>query len=116
MLRLASDADFSGILLRGLSRRQPHLDLVRVQDVGLRTADDPTILQWAADHQRILLTHDQETMIGHAYDRVRAGLPMPGVFLVPQLAPIKRVIDDILLADACNNPDEWRDRVTFFPF
>jgi Domain of unknown function (DUF5615) len=116
MLRLVSDADFNGIILRGLIRRRPQLDLVRVQDVGLRTANDPTILEWAANEQRILLTHDEETMIGYAYARVRAGLPMPGVFLVPQDALFGRVIDDVLLADACSNPDDWRDRVTFLPF
>ena len=59
MLRLASDADFNGDVVRGLFRLQPDLDLVRVQDVGLRTADDPTILQWTAAQGRILLTHDR---------------------------------------------------------
>ncbi len=33
MLRLASDADVHGDILRGLRRRRPEIDLVRVQDV-----------------------------------------------------------------------------------
>jgi hypothetical protein len=40
MLRLASDADFNADILRGLFRRQPDLNLIRVRDVGLQTADD----------------------------------------------------------------------------
>ena len=34
------------------------VDLVRVQDVGLEQADDTSILAWAAENNRILLTHD----------------------------------------------------------
>ena len=35
MLRLLSDENFSGDIIRGLMLRQPQLDLSRVQDVGL---------------------------------------------------------------------------------
>ena len=41
MLRLLSDENFNGDIVRGLFLRQPNLDLLRVQDVGLREADDP---------------------------------------------------------------------------
>ena len=77
MLRMASDADFNGDVLRGLFRRRPDLDLIRVQDVGLRTADDETILEWAAGGGRILLTHDRTTMPNFAYQRVTGGGPCP---------------------------------------
>ena len=36
MLRLASDADVHGDILRGLQRRLPEIDLVRVQDAHSR--------------------------------------------------------------------------------
>ena len=48
MLRLVSDENFNGDIIRGLFRRLPELDLVRVQDVGLMQTPDPDILQWAA--------------------------------------------------------------------
>ena len=35
MLRLAADENFNGDMIRGLLRRSPSLDIVRVQDVGL---------------------------------------------------------------------------------
>lgn len=53
--KLATDADFDNDILRGLLRRNPALDIVRVQDVGLRTADDPTILEWAAFEGRVII-------------------------------------------------------------
>ena len=43
MLRLVSDENFNGDIVRGLWLHHPALDLYRVQDVGLEGADDPTI-------------------------------------------------------------------------
>lgn len=83
-IKFAIDADFDNDILRGLLRRNPELNIVRVQDVGLRTADDPTILEWAANEGRILLTHDVTTMTAHANDRSRKHQPMPGIFVAPQ--------------------------------
>jgi predicted nuclease of predicted toxin-antitoxin system len=102
MLRLASDADVKGPILEGLFLRQPDIDLIRVQDAGLRTADDPFILAWAASEGRILITHDRATMIGFAYDRIRAGLPMPGVFVTRDWPPYGPTIDEILIVNGCS--------------
>lgn len=46
MLRLLSDENFNGDIVRGLLLRCPKLDLVRVQDSGLDGVDDPAVL-WA---------------------------------------------------------------------
>lgn len=72
-MKLLADENFRGAIIRGLLRRRPEIDLVRVADVGLGEADDPTILQWAAASGRLLLTHDAATLIGYAYERVTAG-------------------------------------------
>jgi hypothetical protein len=89
--------------------------VVRVQDVGLNATSDPDILEWAAIEGRIVLTHDRDTMPNFAYDRVRAGQPMPGVFLVSDLMPLGQAIDEILLAIECLPPEECKDLVRFFP-
>jgi hypothetical protein len=90
MLRLAADENFNGDVVRGLLRRNPKLDIVRVQDVGLSGADDPSLLQWAADQGRIVVTHDISTLAKHAFDRIAAGQPMPGVFEVRSVGqPLK---------------------------
>jgi len=67
MLSLLSDENFNGDIVRGMSLRQPNLDLVRIQDVGLQAVSDPAILDWAASNERILLTHDRATMPDFAY-------------------------------------------------
>jgi len=42
MLRLVADENFNNDIVRGLLRRKPDLDIVRVQDADLSGADDPT--------------------------------------------------------------------------
>jgi predicted nuclease of predicted toxin-antitoxin system len=115
VLKLVSDENFNGDILRGLYRRRSDLDVVRVQDVGLDAASAPGILEWAASEGRILLTHDRDTMPNFAYDRVRAGKPMPSVFLVNDLMPLGQAIDEILLAIECLPPEECKNIVRFFP-
>ena len=115
MLRLASDADLDGRLYSGLRRRDPTLDIIRVQDVGLRTAPDPDILAWAATEGRIVVTHDKDTMPGFAYDRVRAGLPMPGLVVVSREVSLGQQIMEVLIFAHCSNPGEWEGQVVFLP-
>lgn len=44
MLRFVADENFNNDVVRGLLRRQPELDIVRLQEVGLSGADDPAAL------------------------------------------------------------------------
>jgi len=76
MLRLLADENFNGDIVRALLLRQPDLDIVRVQDVGLAGVDDPDILAWAAGNDRIVLTHDRATLPDYAYERLAAGEKM----------------------------------------
>jgi len=115
MLRLLADENFNGDIVRGLLLREPDLDLVRVQDVGLFGLDDPTILSWAASNDRILLTHDRATMSDYAYDRVSAGVMMPGVFILTDQFPVGQAIQEILLTMACSEHFEWSGRVINLP-
>jgi predicted nuclease of predicted toxin-antitoxin system len=115
MVRLLSDENFNGDIVRGLLLRRPGLDLVRVQDVGLETAEDPDILVWAAEHSRIILTHDGATMPDFSYMRVLAGEPMPGLFVVPDRLPVRQAIDELLLIDACSEQAEWAGLVLYLP-
>lgn len=115
MLRLLADENFNGDIVRGLLLRQPDLDIVRVQDVGLASADDPDILTWAAENNRILLTHDRASVPDHAYERVAAGQPMSGVFILSDRFPVGQAIQEILLMVACSEQAEWVGRAVHVP-
>ncbi len=115
MLRLIADENFNNDIVRGVLRQLPTLDLIRVQDVGLSGADDPTILEWAAHENRVLLTHDVQTITKYAYERIKNGLSMPGVFEVSRDVPIGTAIEDILLLAECSLEGEWEGQVRYLP-
>ena len=115
MLALATDENFNNDIVRGLLRRKPDLNTIRLQDAGLSGADDPTVLKWAAEEGRVLLTHDASTMTHYAYDRVRLAQPMPGVFEVSRDVPIGEAIEDILLLAECSLEGEWEGQVRYLP-
>lgn len=113
--RFLADENIDPDLVSGLQRRIGEVDVVRVQDVGLRTADDPQILQWAADQGRVLITHDLKTMPGFAGERLSAGLPMPGVILLRATLPIARAIDELAVVAGATDADEWIGQIAYLP-
>src|SRR3972149_2411369 len=102
MLPLATDENFNNNIIRGLLIRRLDIDIIRIQDVGLSGEDDPIILDWAVKNNRILMTHDVESIPKFAYERIKSGIVMPGIFIVNQLIPIGRVIDDLLILIECS--------------
>ena len=115
MPAFASDENFNNDIVRGLRRRNPDRDIIRVQDVGLSGADDPAVLAWAAQEGRILLTHDVSTITRYAYDRVRSGKSMPGVFEVSRNVAIRVAIEDILLLAEVSIENEREGQVRYLP-
>ena len=116
MLRLAADENFNNDIVRGQYRRNPAIDLVRIQDERLSGAEDPElVLEWAATAGRVMLTHDVSTMTRYAYDRVRDGKPMPGVFEINRGVPIGVAIDEILILVECSLDGEWEGQVRYLP-
>ena len=115
MLPLIADEDFNGRIVRGLLRRVPTLDIVRVQDIGRMGADDAELLEWAAREGRVLVTHDANTMTAHAVARMTAGKPMAGVIVAVQDLPIGAVIEDMLLIAQCTEAEEWQGQIIFLP-
>jgi hypothetical protein len=115
VIALLVDQNFNEHIVDGLTRRDATLEFTHVRDVGLVAAPDPTILEWAATHSLVLLTHDRKTIPPFAYARVAAGLPMPGVFLVSDAMPIGQAIDELLTAVHCLSADECKNLVRYFP-
>jgi len=115
MLRLAADENFDGRIVRGLLRLLPNLDLVRVQDTALAEAEDEVVLEWAAREERLVLTHDVNTMTAAAWARVRAGLPMPGLIEVSSEMSVGQAIDEIRLIVFASRPGELDGQVIFLP-
>jgi predicted nuclease of predicted toxin-antitoxin system len=115
VIRLLVDHNFDEHIVTGTTQRDPAVDLVLARTVGLAAAPDPALLEWAATHDRVLLTHDRKTIPRYAYARVVAGEPMVGVFLVRDDMPTGQAIDEILIAVHCLSPPDCKDSITYFP-
>lgn len=114
-MRFLADENFDNRILRGVLRENPDVDIVRVQDTEIAGADDPTVLEWAAREGRILLTRDNQTLNGFTYERIAAGLPMPGVFQFDAQIAIGQAIKDLLLVIGASEASEWDMQVKHFP-
>ncbi|MEM7113944.1 MAG: DUF5615 family PIN-like protein, partial [Chloroflexota bacterium] len=106
-MKFLTDENFEGAIFRGLLRRKPDIDLVRVQDVGLMEADGPEILAWAAQEGRILLTHDRRTMPRYAYERMADSKSITSMIVIKAAISVGQAIEEILLIEAISTPEEW---------
>ena len=113
---LVADEDFNNDIIRALKQQQPDIDIVRVIDIGLGRAKDPLILEWAASQNRILLTHDVNTMTRYANERFEAGIFMAGMIQVRRGASIRRIVEDILACLEACTLEELSTAIYFVPF
>lgn len=91
------------------------IDIVQVQEVGLRTCGDEEILQWAADEGRILISHDLKTMPVFAGERLVAGMSMPGVILLRSIVPIAQAIVELAAIAGASEAEEWFGQIAYLP-
>ena len=115
MLRLLIDESFNHRILRGLKSRLPKLDYVLVNQIGMSGFPDLELLRWAAQENRIIITHDRETMIGDAMLCLNQGERMSGVILVPNQMAIGRAIEDLELMLECYSPAELTGQIKYLP-
>ena len=115
MLRYLADENLNRAIVIGLRQRSPDLDIVRVQDVGLRGASDSAVLEFAANEKRLVVTHDVSTMPAHVVQRLQAGETVPGLIEVRQSTASRLIIEDLLLLAECSREGEWDGQVLFLP-
>src|SRR6266446_3995394 len=115
MVRFLADASLHHAIVSGCRRREPALDFLSANDATLEGVPDPTVLALAAEQDRILVSHDFQTMPRHFGEFLGAGGSSPGVFLVKQSSPVGEVIDALVLIWAASDAEEWKDRILEVP-
>jgi hypothetical protein len=113
--RFLADQDFNEHILQGAERREPGLECVRVRDIGLQNRSDSEILDYAAAHGFIVVSHDVNTMTAAAYTRVAAAQPMNGLLLANQRDPVAEIIEDLILIAVATEAGDWTNQVCFLP-
>ena len=115
MIKFLADENFDNDIIRGILRRRPSVDIIRVQDIWLSSASDELVLDAAAKEGRILLTHDVKTITAFAFARVKRGLAMPGVLEVRKNLALGSVIEDLLLVADLSVSEDWEGQIRYLP-
>jgi hypothetical protein len=113
--RFLADHDLNEHIIDGVLRREPTLEFIRARDVGLSDRPDTELLAYAAANGFLVVSHDVNTMVGHAYARLSAGDNMLGLLMVRQSDPIGPVIDSLVLIWCASDAEEWSAQVRFLP-
>ncbi|MGB1286059.1 MAG: DUF5615 family PIN-like protein [Aggregatilineales bacterium] len=90
-------------------------EFVRVQDTVLYGKEDTEVLEYAVQNDFFVLTHDVNTMRGYYYERIEAGLTVPGLFLVAESKPVRDVIESLELILRVSDASDWAGGIHFLP-
>ncbi len=98
-------------------RREPDLTVWRIGDEGApaRGTPDPAILLWIEENKFILVTNNRKTMPAHLADHLATGRHVPGILIVDLGAPIRSVLDDLILIALASYEDEFLDCIGYVP-
>ena len=115
MLRLLIDQDLDHVILRALLLRVQNLDVITAHQAGLSDASDPDLLAWAAEQERVVITHDRRTMPYHATSRIARAEKIAGIIIVSRQLPVSQVINDLEIIVSCSDMVEWENIVKHLP-
>lgn len=116
-IRFQADNDLKRIIVDTTLRREPGIDFQTAQAALLDHLDDEAVLSLAAAQSRILVSHDKRTMPQALASFVASGRTSPGVMLVvPQNAPMREVVDTLILIWADDRATDWDNLVVKVPF
>lgn len=93
------------------------IDAVRVGDpLDLPLGSpDPSILIWAEDNGRILISEDARSLPAHLANHLRGGRKSPGIFVIRPNSVLAAVLHWLELVVIDNKPDQWVDQLIYIP-
>lgn len=116
-IRFQADNDLKRIIVDATLRREPRIDFQTAQAARLDDLDDKAVRRLAASQSRILVSHDKRTMPRALTSFVASGGTSPGVLLaIPQSAPVREVVETLVLVWADDRPGDWTNLVAKIPF
>lgn len=115
MIRFAADENFNNHILRGIVRKDPSIDITRIQDEGLIGTSDRDILLWCVEEDRILLTQDIRTIPVHVEELIEKNITLPGIIYTPMDLRNSDVIEDVLLISECGRKEDFENVIIYLP-
>lgn len=97
------------------ARQRLAVDVTTAKDDGMSDAPDISLMNRAADRDRVLVTNDRDFQ-GIAADWQRQGRPFPGVLIIRrQMGEIRALVDDLAYIADVAEPADLRDSVLYIP-
>lgn len=113
--KLIADADLNEDLIRGMRRSESRVDFLTASDGGTRGLPDRQVLELASASDRILVSHDCNTMVGEFYRFIANGHSSPGLIIVEQELDEGRAIEDLLVLWGALTAEELRNQIWWVP-
>jgi len=115
LILFQADADLRVQLVTAVRKHERGIDFASALDSNLQGLSDPEVLDLAASQGRILVTHDRRTRPSYFRRRLDGGKTSPGLFLVSQFAPLRPVVEALILVWAASDPADWQNQVRHLP-
>lgn len=116
MLRLLADVSLNHHLLTACKRRSNTIDFLSAHKARIEGLSHLELLHFAAEEDRILVTHDIHVLPAQFTQFLASGAFSPGVFLVYPQTPIADVTSWLVLASEAMEYTEWQDQILEIPF
>ena len=114
-IRFQADADLKHAIVAGVWRRAATVDFRRAESVRLAGLADPAVLAAAAEDNRVLVSHDVNTMEGHFREFIKHQTS-PGLVLIPQKRiSIGEAIENLLLLWEVLEAADLENRICLVP-
>lgn len=114
--RFLADEDLRHGIVLAARRLEPLMQILTIQEAEWRASSDDVVLEFAASQGWLVLSHDVNTMRSAAERRVAAGVPMSGLFLIPQSRSTNAVAECLSIIWSASTLEEWHNRIVYLPF
>lgn len=100
-----------------LLHHEPSLTVWIIGDEGapVRGTSDPEILKWCEQNHFILVTNNRRSMPRHLDDHLAEGRSILGVITIDLNAPMRVVLEDLILTAGASHKDELLNRIVYIP-
>ena len=100
-----------------LLHHDPSLTVWMIGDAGapVRGTPDPEILKWCEQNHFILVTNNRRSMPRHLADHLAEGRSIPSVITIDLNAPMRVVLEDLILIAGASREDEFLNRIVYIP-
>ena len=113
-IRFQADADLNERIVSGALRRAPEVDFRTATSAGIRGLHDSDVLEMAALENRLLVTHDWETMPYH-FGKFILERQSAGVLVIPQQLGIGQAIEEIIMIWYVSEAEEYTNSIRRIP-